>query len=66
MSIAISGPFAFAGGLKPMATTGSLCAVLSVSVSEHSCVAPTAGEQAQHREPRASGRHLSIGIQTGP
>jgi len=33
MSIVISGPFAFAGGLEPMATSGSLCAVLGVSVS---------------------------------
>jgi len=44
MSIAISGPFAFAGGLEPMATTGSLCAVLGVSVSGHSCLAPAAGK----------------------
>ena len=57
MSIVISGPFAFADGLEPMATIGSLCAVLGVSVSGHSCVAPTAGEQAQHREPRPAGRH---------
>ena len=44
MSIVISGPFAFADGLEPMATIGSLCTVLGVSVS---------GYHAWHRRPES-------------
>ena len=39
--------------IRPVRT---ICAVLGLS-QWLLCVAPTAGEQAQHREPRASGRH---------